>query len=89
MQIIYKYKINPRIDTIDMPEGAEILTVALQNDDLYLWAKVDPTQEPRTRHFHVVGTGTPLPELSGVNYQYLGTVYPSVFVFHVFEKITD
>ena len=66
-----------------MPQGATILSVANQRDTLCLWAVVDPKATPVRREFDVFGTGHTMPELIGV---FVGTVLIGSFVWHVFER---
>jgi hypothetical protein len=69
--------------TLEMPKGAEVLTVQLQRGEPTLWAACDPEVATETRHFRWVGTGHPFdgPAL------YVGTVQFSggSLVFHLFE----
>lgn len=45
MAVIYKYNIDPHGDTIiEMPEGANIISVGLQNRTPVVWALVNPDQ---------------------------------------------
>ena len=45
------------IQTIQMPEGAEPLTVAVQGTEPCLWARVDPAAPLTSRIFLTHGTG--------------------------------
>lgn len=69
---------------VNMPEGAEILHLGEQGDDLFLWARVDPERPNKTRYFTVVGTGHIAPKSS----PFVGTVLTrgGSFVWHVFEE---
>ena len=81
---IYKYEI-PVTDTavVTMPRWAEILKIGEQNNDLFLWAIVDPGNDPINRVFYVRGTGHPM---TGYEGSYLGTVQMrSGLVWHVFD----
>jgi len=58
---IWKYPI--RIDdevVISMPSGAAILTVQVQNDEVCLWASVDPSARLERRRIAIYGTGNPV-----------------------------
>lgn len=68
---------------IDMPEGAVILTMQLQDGIPTLWALVDPSKPPTPRVFHIVGTGHPVPTR---DVEYINTWQRDGFVFHVFER---
>lgn len=85
---VFKYKI-PIEDQplVRLPLGAQILSVGQQNDQLLLWAMVDPAEMRTKRHtFRVAGTG---PEIAEVNeLKFLGTVHidDGCTVLHVFER---
>jgi hypothetical protein len=86
MKQIYKYaaKIEERF-TLELPEGAEILTAQEQGENPCIWALVD-TESPKVkRTFAVYGTGTTgIPDDPG---DYIGTfqLCRGTFVFHLFE----
>lgn len=74
------------IQEIEMPLGAEMLTVALQHGDPVLWAKVDLTvgkKEPRK--IYTFGTGQTLP-LTIDDLRYVGTYQLGENVMHVFVQ---
>lgn len=73
--------------TIEMPIGAEILTVQTQNETPCLWALCDPTVQKEMRSFEVFGTGHPVRYDMGVDRAYIGTyqLQGGSLVFHVFE----
>ncbi len=48
--------------TVEMPKGAEILTVGLAHNGVALLALVDPDAEVEERTFIMVGNHVPLPE---------------------------
>ena len=81
MKTIWKFPVMS--DVIEMPEGAEILSVQTQHDQPCLWALVDPDAPMERRTFNVVGTGIPF-EGDG---QFLGTfqLLGGGFIGHVFE----
>lgn len=88
MQSIYKYPLS-FIDTqeIELPTGAQVLTVQVQRDNLQLWALVDPEIETvEKRKFIVIGTGNPINDLINT-VVYISTIqiYGGALVFHVFE----
>ena len=86
MKTIYKYEISPLHTAIEMPKGAELLSVKTQNNTPCLWALVDTDQPPEDRFLVVFGTGHPV-----VNHgKYLGTflIENDSLVFHVFEDAT-
>lgn len=87
---IWKYplKINDT-NTIDMPEGARILCVQIQNGGPCLWALVDtqsPIKVPRV--IETFGTGHPMNDSLR---EYIGTyqLHDGALVFHVFEQTDE
>ena len=72
IQRVYKYRLGEPGNwiTLQMPEGAEILCVQVQNGAPYLWARVTVGGPPVIRHFRVAGTGHDLGEGVG---RYVGT----------------
>jgi hypothetical protein len=90
MKTIYKYPVEiAEYVKIDLPKGAEILTVQEQRNQPMMWALVDPNAEPETRLFGTFGTGHPLGNAIGVTTKYIGT-YQSAegqLVLHVFEYL--
>jgi hypothetical protein len=91
MRRIFKYPI-PIQDYIelDLPVGAQILTVQVQHNVPCLWALVtltlDETTEPH--RFYLFGTGHPMPDNKPkLELQYVGTfqLHGGELVFHLFE----
>ena len=82
-KVVWKYELTPAI-IIEMPRGAQILSVAEQNNKICLWALVDPYAETEAREFHVFGTGH---EISIKSLNFVGTALlnNAGLVFHVFE----
>lgn len=68
-----------------IPEGAEILTVQLQNQQPYLWAVVNPEHETELRKFEIHGTGNPIAAFA--ERRYVATFQQPPFVWHVFERL--
>jgi hypothetical protein len=86
MKTIYKYEL--AIDDTQelmLPEGAEILTVQMQDGYPRLWALVDPHAPKKRRYIDIYGTGHPVGDKHG---QYLGTFqeHGGQLVWHVFER---
>ena len=90
MKTIHKYPV-PLDDNfvINMPEGAEILTVQLQFKRLQMWAIVDdnPDLALEPRNFRLLGTGHELKPQG--SYIYISTIqmHDGTLVFHVFECV--
>ena len=86
---IYKYPLRlSGNENIIFPKGAEILTVQVQNDDVCIWALVDPNEKDfEKRFFEVFGTGHPIYYDMGVSRNYISTVQLKAgeLVLHVFE----
>jgi hypothetical protein len=83
---IWKYKVE---NIIEMPKGAEILTVQIQNGQMFnacIWAKVNPENELEKRQFVVIGTGH---SFDDTNCEYIGTYQDGPFVWHLFEVKKD
>ena len=70
--------------TIDFPEGAEVLAVQVQKGTPCLWVRVDPAAPKTPRKIITHGTGHPVPETTG---RYIGTyqIEGGALVFHVFD----
>ena len=85
---------------IEMPHGAEVLHVDVQNGQPCMWAIVNP-DEPRetwrTYKFSVFGTGHPLPDLEPdkpldrVHLHHVGTfqMRGGSLVFHIFSSTSS
>lgn len=63
MRTIYKYYLKlDGVQHIEMPKGAKILCVQLQQRSPCLWAEVETTQEMETHIIHTIGTGHEIKE---------------------------
>lgn len=84
MQTVWKFHLQiGGVWEVEMPANAEILSLALQGDDLFFWAKVEPGNAFVRRRFIVVGTGNAMPSRT---LKFLGTVHlDNGLVFHAFE----
>ena len=86
METIYKYKLEVTADqTIEMPNGAEMLTVQVQAGIPCLWAKVNTENPVHKYKFKTHGTGHPLDK--DFNGLYIGTyqLYNGTLAFHVWQ----
>jgi hypothetical protein len=83
---IFKYQLPIEDCTeIDMPKGAKVLCVQVQNEQPFLWAEVLPESGlMKLRRFYVIGTGHPMPVLAK---RYIGTfqLVNESFIGHVYE----
>ena len=86
--VIWKYEIKG-MRSIEMPEGAEILTVQNQNNNIVLWILVNPNAEKETRIFEVYGTGHIIQQNNKFEREYTGTCQIGEYVWHVFELIIN
>jgi hypothetical protein len=88
MKTIWKYKFNISDNIlIEMPKGAEILTVQTQDGEPCIWALVDTEQKTIVdRHFELYGTGHPFTETEK---KYIGSfqLLEGQLVFHLFERL--
>jgi hypothetical protein len=85
MRTIWKFLVEPFDEIkIEMPKGAEILTVQNQKENIQLWAIVNPNVEKEIRKFHVYSIGQ---EMNNINEIYIGTfqIDNGDLVFHLFE----
>lgn len=80
----YPFEIKERF-SIEMPAGADILTVQNQREVGTMWALTDPTEKMEKRNFAIVGTGHEFDPQQG--FEYIGTfqMLGGVMVWHVFE----
>jgi hypothetical protein len=87
MKTIWKYTLTPG-EVVRMPEGAVVLTAREQNDQICIWAEVDPAKANEVRQFEIFGTGHPMPADMGVERKYIGTasLYDGKLIFHVYER---
>lgn len=70
--------------TFEMPEGAEVRHVGMQDGLVTLWAEVDAAAWSTPRTFVIGGTGHQIPEGA----RYVGTVHDGPFVWHIFEVLS-
>lgn len=73
--------------TLQMPMGAELLTIQTQHNFPKIWAIVEPNATVDNRTFRTIGTGHFMPE--GKIGIYIGTyqIHQGDLVFHVFEIV--
>ena len=86
---IWKFPIISDKGYIDMPQGAEILTVQAQNNIPCIWALVHPENENQPRYFEFYGTGFDIHCDMGIERRYIDTFQldSGALVFHLFERI--
>jgi len=85
---IHKYTLKVEgTEILQMPKGAQILSVQVQHGEPQLWALVDETAEIVGRLFSTYGTGQEFPHALDHG-KFIGTyqlMHGSV-VFHVFDN---
>lgn len=88
---IWKYQIQGNSHSIEMPMGAQILTVQLQFDKPCIWAVVNPLNDLEERHFEIYGTGQDIncEQSVGFKRKYINTfqINGRRLVFHLFENL--
>ena len=85
MKIIHKYQLLNETHSINVPEGAEILSVQTQNNVPCIWMLINPKETMfDIRTFFMVGTGNCFNQEG----KYVGTVQldGGSSVMHIFEK---
>ena len=85
MVTIYKYQLALSRTELRMPEGAQVLTVQMQNGEPCMWAKVDPTKPQEDRAFEVYGTGHEVPDDPRSVYVATFQQHNGTLVWHVFD----
>lgn len=84
---IYKYPLDTKdTNILELPKGAQILTVQTQNNIPCIWALVnDKETEKESRFINTFGTGHPIDSSPR---KYIGTyqLHNGALVFHVFEE---
>ena len=84
MRSVWKFPLHMTdLQYVDMPMGAEILTVQMQGEQCCLWALCEPENVMRPREILIHGTGHPVGDIG----RYIGSVQMmgGALVFHVFE----
>ena len=80
---IWKYPIMFMPDRkVDMPQGALLLHVGLDDGVPCIWAEVDPQKPLKQREIHIRRTGDPL---QGNETVYIGSIRDGSHIWHVYE----
>ena len=86
---VFKYEV-PISDfaTVDMPQGAKILSLQVQHGTPTIWALVDPEAPSTQRNFRVAGTGHAIDNF-GDELSFVGTcqMMDGSLVWHLFELV--
>lgn len=84
---IWKYPLDspPFADSweLDIPAGAQFLSVQTQNGTPTLWALVDTSKSPLRYTITRYGTGWEIPDATG-SHEHISTVIRGDFVWHFF-----
>jgi hypothetical protein len=86
MKTIHKFPLDVIDDQpFEMPIGAKVLCVQVQNGLPCIWAEVNTEVPKENRWFSVYGTGA---ELAAFDHTYIGTfqLRDGQLVFHVYEN---
>ena len=83
---IFKLRVKEK-QIIEMPIGAEILDVQVQEGNACLCALVDSVVNTEGRLIEVFATGNKVPCGIGVYRNYIGAYQLDGIVFHVFERL--
>lgn len=78
----FPFEISDKI-TVEMPAGAKILHVEVQNGVPCIWAHVHPVQEKRKYAFRIVGTGHEHNDLHAEDH--IASFQNGPFVWHLFR----
>ncbi len=91
MRRVYKYTIPLGYFSLELPQGARILTVHEQHGEPQIWVLVNPDKSfTETRNFMIVGTGHPIEKNEEV-LKYIGTfqLVGGDFIGHLFEIMEE
>lgn len=84
MRTIYKYPMSKSVDTLELPVGAHLLRVDMQQDTPTLWALVDPEASKENIRIAILGTGHQYPETDD-EVRHINTFFDGPFVWHAFD----
>lgn len=83
---IWKFLLSPIDDQIiQMPTGAFVISAGMQEDQLMVWAIVNPEASKQGVRFKVYGTGDSMSNPQTNKEQFIATVFSGPFAWHVFE----
>lgn len=86
--IIWKYplEITTDIQLIEIPKGAQILTVQVQNGLPCIWALVNPDATKAQVEIYTFDTGQPNVDTNGLSYVGTYLLIEDMYVGHVWVK---
>lgn len=86
---IWKYRLKVEsLQRVEVPQGAQFLSLIEQGDQPTLYFLVNPEQEKSQITFAILGTGQGVDVEFFDRYQYLGTM-AGRFVWHIFVLADD
>ena len=86
MSVIWKFPVEIKDEfSIEMPAGAELLSIQAQRGEPFLWAEVNPEAELKSRKFRVFGTGQPIEVDEWIEYVGTFQMHDGALVFHLYE----
>ncbi len=86
---IWKYRIPYVFGTenkVIMPKDSLVVHVGSQQNDVFVWAIIQPDKPGEERFFHLYSTGEEIVEEKGKRQIYVGTAQVGDYVWHVFEE---
>ena len=87
MTTIYKFHLESARTTLNLPLGAQVLTVQVQYGAPCIWVRLDPTlPNVERRVFDVYGTGHTITKDERLTYIGTFQMQEGALVFHVFEN---
>ena len=87
MKRIFKYPLKLQgTQKIKIPKHAKILNIQTQEDDICLWALINPEEPKVSRQIRIFGTGHEVPD---IKLEYIGTIQQldGSLIWHVFEEL--
>lgn len=88
MKTIYKYQFDTTdLVRLELPHGAKILHVDVQDGRPTMWAQVDTDAAIEQRVFYIFGTGHAIPDHPSLGIEFVATymVMGGQLVFHMYE----
>lgn len=88
-QQVWKFPVRAgREFAVDMPEGAKVLSFAVQHGTPQIWALVDPAETVLPRSFRLYGTGHNIHDGELDGYEFVGTFLAEggALVFHLWAR---
>ena len=86
-EVIWKFPLGRGSEaTIEMPVGFAVMTVGVIDDEIYVWAGGQLTEEKENRYFRIMATGEEYSEEDPLYYVGTAFLFDGKLVFHVFMK---